>query len=71
MNQPDPFTNWRKSSLSSAGDNCVEVATAVDGRVAVRNSRHPHQARLIFTPGEWSAFVGGVAGGEFGRLPVP
>jgi hypothetical protein len=60
------FKNWRKSSLSSGGDNCVEVAVATDGSVGVRDSKQ--QARgpvLEFTPTEWDAFVGGVKDGEF------
>lgn len=60
---------WRKSSLS--GDNggqCVEVATNVPGIVAVRDSKDPHGPALIFTPEEWSAFLGGAKGGEFDTL---
>jgi hypothetical protein len=66
MTRPSKFTNWRTSSLSSAGDNCVEVAFATDGSIGVRDSKqHGLGPVLEFTPGEWQAFLGGVAGGEF------
>lgn len=62
------FINWRKSSLSSGGDNCVEVAMAADGSVGVRDSKqHGLGPVLEFTPAEWDAFLGGVTGGEFDR----
>jgi hypothetical protein len=54
---------WRKSSRSGA-NACVEVAF-IDGKVAVRDSKHRHGAVLEFTPLEWEAFVGGVRDGEF------
>ncbi|MER5620332.1 DUF397 domain-containing protein [Streptosporangium sp. NPDC002544] len=60
---------WRKSSLS--GDNgaqCVEVAANLPGAVAVRDSKDPDGAKLLFTPGEWQSFVGGIKSGEFDRL---
>lgn len=60
---------WRKSSLS--GDNggqCVEVAANLSGAVAVRDSKDPDGAKLLFTPGEWQFFVGGIKSGEFDRL---
>ncbi|MEV0623987.1 DUF397 domain-containing protein [Nonomuraea sp. NPDC050404] len=57
---------WRKSSRSGGnGGNCVEVATNLPGFVAVRHSKHPNGAALIFTPAEWEAFLGGVKHGEF------
>lgn len=59
------FTQWRKSSRSGGGDNCVEVAFAADGRVGVRHSKDPNGSILIFTCGEWAAFTGGVRDGEF------
>lgn len=38
-----------------------------DGRVAIRDSKdHGHGPALVFTPGEWAAFQGGMADGEFG-----
>jgi Domain of unknown function (DUF397) len=57
---------WRKASYSSSnGGNCVEVAGNLPGIVAVRDSKDPDGPALTFTPSEWRAFVGGVAGGEF------
>jgi len=47
------------------GGNCVEVAQLPDGRVAVRNSRHPAGPNLVFTAAEWDAFVGGARDGDF------
>jgi Domain of unknown function (DUF397) len=58
---------WHKSRRSGpTGGNCVEVAFLAGGQVAVRNSRHPSGPALVFTPGEWLAFVGGAADGDFG-----
>ncbi len=49
---------WRKSSFSgSNGGQCVEVARARPGLVAVRDSRAPHGPNLIMTAPEWAAFV--------------
>ncbi|MFI0417236.1 DUF397 domain-containing protein [Spongiactinospora gelatinilytica] len=48
---------WRKSTRSSGtGDDCVEVAM-LPGVVAVRDSKDPGGPGLLFTPGEWAAFV--------------
>lgn len=56
---------WRKSSrCDNSGPNCVEVAF-VAGAVALRDSKNPGGPALIFTPDEWTAFVGGVMDGEF------
>jgi hypothetical protein len=56
---------WHKSTRSGPNcDNCVEVAF-VSGAIAVRDSKNPSGAALIFTPDEWDAFVGGAKDGEF------
>ncbi len=58
---------WRKSRRSADQGNCVEVAFLDDGNVAVRDSKDAGAgAALVFTPGEWTAFVG-VVDGEFER----
>ena len=56
---------WRTSSYSgNNGANCVEVGNAAR-LIAVRDSKDPDGAALIFTPSEWKAFTRGVTGGEF------
>ncbi|WP_371782517.1 DUF397 domain-containing protein [Streptosporangium subroseum] len=59
--------HWRKSTLSGDdGSNCVEVADLSGGRRAVRDSKDHAGPALVFTPGEWDAFVNGVKNGDFG-----
>jgi hypothetical protein len=47
--------------------NCVELA-AVDGGVAVRDSKDPDGRVLHFTRGEMLAFLQGAKAGEFDDL---
>ncbi|MDQ2708319.1 MAG: DUF397 domain-containing protein [Actinomycetota bacterium] len=59
--------SWVRSTFSGGTDstNCVEVARLVDDGVAIRNSREPDAAPLIFTASEWVAFVAGMKDGGF------
>jgi hypothetical protein len=53
---------WVKSTRSGpTGGNCVEIACLGDGRVAVRNSRHPAGPALLFRREQWAAFVAAAA----------
>jgi hypothetical protein len=62
-------TAWHKASASNGTTgNCVEVALAVSGEIAVRNSRDPEGPWLLFTRAEWAAFSSGMSGGEFSFL---
>jgi uncharacterized protein DUF397 len=59
---------WKKSSFSGSGGDggsCVEVARLPDGSTAVRHSRYPDRAVLVYSQDEWDAFLAGARGGEF------
>ncbi|NRQ33265.1 DUF397 domain-containing protein [Nonomuraea sp. NN258] len=56
---------WRKSTASGDNGQCVEVATNLPGIVAVRDSKDPQGPTLVFTRGEWRAFLKGADQGEF------
>lgn len=56
---------FRRSSHSGGEGNCVEAAPTPDGNVAVRHSKRPDNATIIYTRAEWAAFVAGVVDGEF------
>ncbi|MEV4243547.1 DUF397 domain-containing protein [Streptosporangium canum] len=56
---------FRKSSYSGGGDNCVEVATNLPGVVAVRDSKDPSGPVLTFTSAVWRDFLKGIRDGDF------
>ncbi|MBB5912486.1 hypothetical protein BJY24_001353 [Nocardia transvalensis] len=56
---------WFKSSRSSGGRECVEVAFLDGGQVGVRDSKNPDGPALVFAASEWDAFAAGVRDGEF------
>ena len=58
--------SWFKSSYSSNGGACVEVALGfISGSVPVRDSKDPDGSALVFPAAEFEAFVGAVKVGEF------
>jgi hypothetical protein len=59
---------WKISTRSTNnGGQCVEAGPLADGsgRVAVRHSHHPEGSVIVYTRGEWDAFLGGAKDGEF------
>ncbi|GAB3802857.1 DUF397 domain-containing protein [Micromonospora zhanjiangensis] len=68
MSEPQSTVAWHISTKSNDnGGNCVEAGPVLDGsgRVAVRHSKAPDAAVIVYTREEWDAFVGGVKEGEF------
>ena len=58
--------SWIKSSYSgTGGGSCVEVANVTGGHRAVRDSKNPAGAALIFTADAWTVFAAAVRDGEF------
>lgn len=47
---------WRRSSHSGGGNDCVEIAPVGLG-TAVRDSKNPNGPRLRFGNAHWAAFV--------------
>jgi hypothetical protein len=56
---------WRKSSRSGSGNDCVELVVARIG-AAVRDSKSPETGHLAFGGTGWSSFLGDVKTGRFG-----
>jgi hypothetical protein len=66
MDQP---TTWTRSTrCTEGGGNCVEVAALPNGSVAVRDSKDPGAAHLVFSRAEWSAWLDGAKQGQFDRI---
>ena len=59
---------WRKSSYSGNNQSqCVEVADTIAtyGGIAVRDSKDPEGAALLFPSAAFAAFLADVAAGRF------
>lgn len=48
--------NFRKSSYSGGGNNCVEVAD-IPGASAVRDTQNRDAGHLLFPGSEWTALL--------------
>lgn len=55
--------SWRRSSHSTAANNCVEAARLPSGLTAVRDSKDVRGPALLFAPQAWSDFVRDLADG--------
>ncbi|WP_406114978.1 DUF397 domain-containing protein [Streptomyces sp. NBC_01014] len=58
-----PVYTWQKSSYSTEGANCVNVAIAPDGGIALRESDSP-SAILTTTPASLGALLATVKRGN-------
>lgn len=63
MSEMTTSSNWHRSSRCETAA-CVEVAL-INGAVAVRDSKRSDGPILLFTRGEWAAFIAGASDGEF------
>ena len=57
---------WRRSSHSTAANNCVETALLGSGQLAVRDSKDRLGPALLFRPDAWTHFVRSLAGDALG-----
>ncbi len=57
------FPDWRTSSYSSGGGNCVKVGIA--SVVGIRDSKDHQQTTLVIDRKGWRAFIAHTKGGMF------
>lgn len=58
---------WVKAQYSGSNGQCVEIASAAD-KIAIRDSKDPGGPILVYTAGEFNAFLHGAKNGEFDRF---
>jgi hypothetical protein len=59
---------WVKSSHSTDGGQCIEVAPGFPNVMPVRDSKDPGGPALVFSSAAWQSFVTAVRTGEFGTI---
>ncbi|MCH0541800.1 DUF397 domain-containing protein [Streptomyces sp. MUM 203J] len=59
-----PVYQWRKSSYSGDGSNCVCLAVAADGTVRLRDSKVPGTVTAC-SPVAFGRFLGALVDGQF------
>lgn len=62
---PELEAPWRKSSYSTNGGNCVEVAPLKNGRIAMRDSKDPSGTVLVFDREAFGEFTALIKGDRF------
>lgn len=68
MRDQEIVTEFRKASASQGGQQeCVEVASTVDGGRAVRDSKNPGMGIQFHAPHSWDAFISSIKAGAFGH----
>jgi hypothetical protein len=61
--------SWQKSKFSNLNGSCIEVSRLTRDRIGVRDTKDNGTGPvLIFTGGEWYAFVAGAKDGQFDDL---
>jgi len=56
---------WRKSTYSTNGGDCIELGQGLPGVAPVRDSKDPQGPALVFPAAAFAAFVDAVKAGEF------
>ena len=62
--------DWRKSARSNSQGNCVELGRLVDGRIGMRDSKHPSGPALVFAADEIASWLGDLKSGRHDHLLV-
>lgn len=62
------FTNWRKSTRSNPGGNCVEVGFTSDAATTgIRDTKDRSYGTLSVSAGAWTAFLANVKADTFNQ----
>jgi len=56
---------WRKSTYSTNGGDCIELGEGIPGAAPIRDSKDPEGPALFFGLDAFAAFVTAVKQGEF------
>jgi len=63
-----PAARWRRSSHSTAANNCVETTPLTAGLMAVRDSKDTLGPALVFAVPAWADFLRALLDGGLGPM---